>query len=210
MSSLEQRIDQLEQDVLADPPRISAYHDLPFAILHYDPTDEFLARKQFQMFATRLRNAGRRVHAISVARLVWQAIRDTEGIQAVAEDEQQFGFNRAQETVAMLLSDDAFSPLPDQIERRMKGLDPKIDVVFLLRIASLAPAIYRSAKLLDEMHGRTMVPILLFYPGTLDGENSLRFMDLSEREQTGAYRDELTLRSGSPPGLTGYAECDRA
>ena len=193
MSSLDERIDQLERDVLAEPPRISAYHDLPFAVLRYDPADEFPARKNFQLFATRLRNAGKRVHVISVARLLWQAIQETEGVQAIAEEEQQLGFHRAQQTVSTLLSDDAFLPLPDQIEQRMKGLDPQTDVVFLVRVASLAPAIYRSAKLLDEMHGRTMVPILLFYPGTLDGENSLRFMDLSEREQTGAYNYRVKI-----------------
>jgi len=153
----------------------------------------FLARKNFQLFATRLQNAGKRVHVVSVARLLWQAIQETEGVQAIAEEEQQLGFKRAQQTVSTLLSDDAFLPLPDQIEQRMKGFDPKTDVVFLVRVASLAPAIYRSAKLLDEMHGRTMVPILLFYPGTLDGENSLRFMDLPEREQTGAYNYRVKI-----------------
>lgn len=193
MSSLDERIDQLERDVLAEPPRISAYHDLPFAVLRYDPADEFLARKNFQLFATRLRNAGKRVHVISVARLVWQAIQETEGVRAIADEEEQLGFTRAQATVSTLLSDDAFLPLPDQIEQRMRRLDPQTDVVFLVRVAALAPAIYRSAKLLDEMHGRTMVPILLFYPGTVDGENSLRFMDLPEREQTGAYNYRVKI-----------------
>ena len=89
MSSLDERIDQLERDVLAEPPRISAYHDLPFAVLRYDPADEFPARKNFPLFATRLRNAGRRVHVISVARLLWQAIHETEGVPAIAEEEQQ-------------------------------------------------------------------------------------------------------------------------
>ena len=33
MSSLSDRIKVLEDDLKADPPRISVYHDLPFAIL---------------------------------------------------------------------------------------------------------------------------------------------------------------------------------
>jgi Domain of unknown function (DUF1788) len=103
------------------------------------------------------------------------------------------GFARAQETVSTLLSDDAFMPLPDAIEQHMQGMEPTIDVVFLVRIAALGPAIYRSAKLLDAMHGRTLVPIILFYPGTLDGDSSLRFMDLSEREQTGAYNYRVKI-----------------
>jgi hypothetical protein len=136
MSSLDERIDQLERDLLAEPPRISAYHDLPFAILRYDPADEFPARRNFQLFATRLRNAGKRVHVVSVARLLWQAIQQTEGVQAIAGEEQQLGFHRAQQTVSTLLSDTAFLPLPDQIEQRMKGLDPQTDVVFLVRVGS--------------------------------------------------------------------------
>lgn len=193
MSSLQERLERLESDLLANPARISAYHDLPFAILRYDPTAEFEARKQIRLLATRLQNAGKRIHVISVARLLWTAIRETEGIEAIAEEEQQFGFARAQETVATLLSDDAFMPLPEAIERRVRGMDPLVDVVLLVRMAALGPAIYRAAKLLDAMHGRTLVPIIVFYPGTLDGESSLRFMDLSEREQTGAYNYRVKI-----------------
>ena len=193
MLSLQERIEILEGDLLAEPPRISAYHDLPFAILRYDPSSEFQARKQISLFATRVRNAGKTVHVISVAQILWNTVKQFYGIKPLAEGEKQFGFQRAQETVSTLLSDKDFRPLPDELEERMRGLDPAQDVVFLVRIAALGPAIYRSAKLLDEMHGRTMVPIILFYPGTLDGESSLRFLDLPEREQTGAYNYRVRI-----------------
>ena len=121
MSSLPDRIEILGKDLLSNPLRISAYHDLPFAILYYDPASEFEVRKQIRLFATRLQNAGKRVHVISIAGILWTAIRDTEGIEAIAEEEKQFGFARTQETVATLVSDDAFMPLPDQIEQRMQG-----------------------------------------------------------------------------------------
>lgn len=88
MSSLPERIEILEKDLLANPLRISAYHDLPFAICHYTPASEFEARKQIRLFTTRLQNAGKRVHVISVARLLWTAIGETEGITAIAEEEQ--------------------------------------------------------------------------------------------------------------------------
>lgn len=193
MSSLEQRMSELERDLLASPPRISAYHDLPFAILRYDPAEEFPARKRIQLLATRLQNEGRRVHVVSIARMLWKAIEDTEGVDGIGEEEQQFGFARAQQSVSTLLSDDAFLPLPLQLQERVRPLDPQKDIVFLVRIAALAPAIYRSARLLDEMHGKTMVPMILFYPGTRDGENSLRFMDLSDREQAGAYNYRVKI-----------------
>ena len=45
MSSLKSRIELLETDLKAVPPRISVYHDLPFAILRYDPADEWELRR---------------------------------------------------------------------------------------------------------------------------------------------------------------------
>ena len=41
MSSLKERIELLEDDLRAHPPRISAYSDLPFAILRYAPDEEW-------------------------------------------------------------------------------------------------------------------------------------------------------------------------
>jgi hypothetical protein len=52
------------------------------------------------LFATRLQHAGKRVHMISIARLRWTAVDDTEGLDAIAEAEPPFGFARAQETVS--------------------------------------------------------------------------------------------------------------
>lgn len=193
MSSLPERVEDLKSDLLATPPRINAYHDLPFAIFRYDPADEFEARKQMRFLATRVENAGRKVHFVSLARLLWTAVEQTEGVTAIADEERQLGFRRAQETVSTLLSDEVFMPLPDALCELMEGFDPAVDVVFLVRTAALSPAIYRCAKLLEQLHGRTMVPILLFYPGTLEGEETLRFMDLPDREQTGAYNYRVKI-----------------
>jgi hypothetical protein len=46
MLSLIERIELLERDLLASPPRVSVYRDLPFAILRYDPSDEWEVRRE--------------------------------------------------------------------------------------------------------------------------------------------------------------------
>ena len=46
MSSLNNRIELLENDLKAIPPRISVYHDLPFAIFRYDPEEEWTLRRK--------------------------------------------------------------------------------------------------------------------------------------------------------------------
>ena len=61
MLSLEERIDLLESDLKAVPMRISVYHDLPFAILRYEPDREWDVRRQARQLATRLEQTGKQV-----------------------------------------------------------------------------------------------------------------------------------------------------
>lgn len=191
MSSLKERIHQLERDLMVTPVRISAYHDLPFAILRYDPRDEWELRREVKHLATRLGNVGRDVQAISLADFLWEAVERSEGLGAVIDLERSRGFDAAQAQLTTYLSDQDWSPLPDMLADRLKSLNPVRNVAFLLRAAAMAPAIYHLSRLLDEMQGRTDVPTVLFYPGTLEGANGLRFMGLPSRESTGNYRVKI-------------------
>ena len=82
MSSLRQRIELLEADLKAVPPRISVYHDLPFAILRYEPTEEWELRRETRLLATRLEAFGKEVHSIPMSALLWLAIEETEGLRS--------------------------------------------------------------------------------------------------------------------------------
>ena len=83
MSSLKDRIELLENDLKAVPSRINVYHDLPFAILRYDPVQEWELRKEAKLLATRLEAVGKEVHIIPMAEFLWKAIDETEGMDAV-------------------------------------------------------------------------------------------------------------------------------
>lgn len=191
MLSLKERIDLLEKDLKATPPRVSVYSDLPFAILRYDPGEEWDVRREAKLLATRLGASGREVKFISLADLLWQAVDETEGLDAVVQLERQRGFEAAQEQITTYLSDVDWRPLPDMLAERLKALDPQRHVVFLTRAAVMAPAVYHMSKLLDEMQGRTRIITILFYPGTLDGTTGLRFMELKDREALGNYRVKI-------------------
>jgi hypothetical protein len=189
--SLRERIDLLESDLRAVPPRISVYRDLPFAILRYEPDKEWDLRRELRLLEARLEEADKHVRFISMADLLWKAIDETEGMDAIVQLEKQRGFEAAQEQVTTYLSDRDWRPLPDLLAERLKTLDPQRDVVFLVRAAAMAPAIYHMSKLLDEMQGRTEVTTILAYPGTIEGTTGLRFMDLKDREALGNYRVKI-------------------
>ena len=99
MSSLKNRIRLLENDLKADPPQISVYHDLPFAIFRYEPTEECVLRREARLLAIRLGEAGRKTHFIHMSELFWKAIEESEGIEAVTDLEKDRGFIAAQEQI---------------------------------------------------------------------------------------------------------------
>jgi hypothetical protein len=191
MSSLKERIDLLEDDLRAVPQRISVYHDLPFAILRYDPEEEWALRREVRLLATRLEEAGREVHTIPMSELLWQAIEESEGLQAVVELERERGYVAAQEQVTTYLSDADWRPLSQLVAKRLSVVHREKGVAFLTRVPAMAPGIYHMSKLLDQMQGKTDVTTILFYPGSIEGTTGLRFMALKDREALGNYRVKI-------------------
>jgi hypothetical protein len=191
MSSLTDRIELLENDLKAVPSRISVYHDLPFAILRYDPDDEWELRRQINWLGTRLGNVGKEAHNISMSDFLWKAIDETEGMAVVTDLERQEGFLRAQNQVTTYLSDKDYRRLSTMLAERLASLDPKKAIAFLTRVAAMSPGIYQMSKLLDEMKGKTHVTTILCYPGSLEGSTELRFMNLRDHNSLGNYRVKI-------------------
>jgi len=191
MLSLKDRLELLENDLKARPPKVSVYHDMPFAILWYLPTDEWLIRREVNLLSTRLSSIGKEITLISMAELLWRAIEESEGLDTIIELEKTMRFKKAQEQVTTYLSDSDWRPLSKLLIEKLKNLDPKKDVAFLIRAGSMAPAIYPMSRLLDEMHGHTRVTTILFYPGTIEGTTGLCFMNLEDREVQGNYRVKI-------------------
>lgn len=191
MSSLGDRIKALEDDLKANPPRISVYHDLPFAIFRYDPEEEWALRHEVRLLATRLREVGKYTEIIHMSDLLWKAVEETEGIEAVVELEKDRGFLAAQEQLTTYLSDRDWRPLADLLTERLQSLDKSTDIVFLIRAAAMAPGIYHMSKLLVQMQGRVSLISILFYPGSIEGMTGLRFMALKGRDILGNYRVKI-------------------
>jgi Domain of unknown function (DUF1788) len=197
MSSLKDSIALLESDLKAVPRRINVYHDLPFAIMRYDPTDEWELRREIKLLATRLEALGKDVHIIPMSELLWSALEkvhkkdDDEGLEAVITLEKERGYVEAQQQVTTYLSSKVWIPLWDLLEERLASINPENSVVFLTRAAAMSPGIFHMSMLLDKMHGITNVATILFYPGSIEGTTGLRFMDLKDRDALGNYRVKI-------------------
>lgn len=172
-----------------DPrPRLSAYHDMPFAIFVYDPQVEFELRQQVALLRTRLEQAGKKVTTISLADCLNQAL-EAEGLdgEALADAEQDAGLEAAIETVFNVISD--YQPFDEVVAAAAPSeADPTRDVVFLTRAGALFP-LYRTSALLEQLKGKVTAPTVLFYPGHTDGPAGLKFMGVMEAEHN--YRPRI-------------------
>src|SRR5258706_3915674 len=97
MLSLEDRFSLLERDLTASPMRIANHTNLPFAILRYEPDAEGVMRRHARQLAVRLEQTGKHVHTISLAQLLWEAIEQTDGLEALVGLERERGFAAAEE-----------------------------------------------------------------------------------------------------------------
>ena len=188
MSSWADSLGQLKSDLTADPMRIAAHLDMPFAIFRYPPRDEFRLRKQLRLLAITLdQEQGRNVSFVSLARLVWEAVRAHGGSDYLFRTESARGFRAGQEHVNHLLTSADFMPAADALLARMAVLDPERDIVFLMRAGGFAPGIFRVSALLDGLHRHTKVPVVLFYPGSARVGTDLRFYDIPAEGNLGVY-----------------------
>ena len=173
---------------MPDPrTKLSAYHDMPYAIFRYDPEDELELRKQVTLLETRLSQKGKRVKRISLAECLDEAMRSVRPLQEWFAAEREQGVETVVDTVHAVLSEDA--PLIELVAARMPtDPDPLRDVVFVVRTGALFP-VYRTFSLLEQLKGRVQVPAVLFYPGDLDGAAGLRFMGVLDAEHN--YRPKI-------------------
>ena len=187
MSDIEQRLRQTLEPILGerDPrERLSAYHDMPYALFRYAAEDEFELRKQVRMLETRLTQAGKRIHRVSLAECLEQAMVAQRPLPDWFEAEREQGVETIVETVHAVLA----SALVELVAAKLPAEpDPTRDIVFILRAGVLFP-VYRTFSLLEQLKGRVFAPTILFYPGDLDG-GGLRFMGVLDAEHN--YRPKI-------------------
>lgn len=165
-----------------DPrPKVSAYHNLPYAIFQYEAEDELDVRREVAKLRTRLEQTGKRVTTISLADCMAESLAAADITQEMlADGEINAGADALIDTVAQILASDA--PLDAIVATHVpKDAAPERDIVFLTRAGALFP-FYRTSALLERMMGNVSVPAVLFFPGRREGPAGLSFMGVLDAD----------------------------
>jgi hypothetical protein len=195
MSSLDEALQSLEMDLTGSRASIAAQSGIPFAILRYSPSEEFLFRRKIRLFANSLEQRNHlRVKFISISRLVWQCIVAIDGAEYLYKTESQYGSDFAENDIKRRLLPKKNGGLAGRITAILDADETKYDLVILVRVGGLAPRIYPCSALLNDLQmAGHCIPTILCYPGSSVVGTDLRFYDLPTEEGLGTYNYRVKI-----------------
>jgi len=189
---LQEAFTALRQDLIHENgPRISTMRNYRFAIVQYEPADEFKLRSEVQRLSTDLVANGWMVISIDLQKLLLDRIRTqgAEWVGRVTQMERRMAGIEPERGLNYLKS--KLSPIiegPEGIAADCSRLireygDEHPDTVdrtvaLIGRAGALYP-FFRSSALLRHLDGGTgNVPVVLLYPGERRGPTGLSFMGI--------------------------------
>lgn len=185
-------IEALSQDLIhADGPRISTMRNYRFAIVQYDPGEEFVLRREVQKLTAQLQAKGWVIVTVDLQALLFERARaqGDDWLPRVIAMERRLA--EADPARGLKYLQDKLTPLiegPDGIAADVARVicahaDAHPDHADrMLALVGRAGALYpffRSSALLRHLDGRTnQVPVVLLYPGERVGPTGLKFMKI--------------------------------
>lgn len=193
----------LRRDLLhEDGPRISTMRNYRFAIVQYQPTEEFRLRREVQRLTAELVAGGWMVLSLSLQRLLLDRVRrqGEDWVARVIEMERNMarldprrGLNYLESKITPLLEGpdgiaaDCSRAICEYADKHPDNVDRTLALIG--RAGTLYPFL-RSSALLRHLDGRTRnVPVVLLYPGERHGPTGLRFMGRLEPDND--YRPRI-------------------
>ncbi len=189
-SALTDVVEALREDLIQkDGPRISTMRNYRFAILCYDPAEEFNLRNEVRRLTDELRQHGWHVLSINLQKLLLDRIaaQGEEWAESMIKMEKAL-FNNDPARGLQYLKD-RVGPLiegPDGIAADCSKIicefveanpEKKDRTVAMIGRAGALYPFYRSSALLKHLDGNTEnVPVVLLYPGERQGPTGLSFM----------------------------------
>jgi hypothetical protein len=189
-SDLTDVVEALRDDLIQkDGPRISTMRNYRFAILCYNPRDEFSLRNEVRRLTDDLRQHGWHVLSINLQKLLLDRIAAqgeewAEGMikmeKALFNNDPARGLQYLKDRIGPLIEgpDGIAADCSRIISEFVEANPDKSDrtVAMIGRAGALYP-FYRSSALLKHLDGNTQnVPVVLLYPGERQGPAGLSFM----------------------------------
>ena len=189
-SALQRTFKALEKDLFREGgPQISTTRNYNFAIVPYEPAEEFALRQHVNALSEKLRQESWTGAAIALHTLMLERLRGLgdEYLESLISREKRLhgrSPDRAMTHLSEKIVQEIEGPngLAADVVREIKKLldehavDKDRMVVFISRAGALYP-FFRTSALLKHVADHTQnVPVILLYPGNVVGDTGLSFM----------------------------------
>jgi hypothetical protein len=189
-TQLQEAFAALRRDLInQDGPQISTMRNYRFAIVQYQPAEEFILRAEVQRLSADLVANGWMVLSINLQKLLFDRVRaqgnDWAGRvikmeQSMARIEAARGLNYLKSKLTPLIegpegiASDCGRIISEYADRHPDSVERTLAMIG--RAGALYP-FFRSSALLRHLDGMTRnVPVVLMYPGERRGPSGLSFM----------------------------------
>ena len=188
--SLDRAIQALRSDLLDESgPKISTMRNYRFAILVYNPKEEFKLRQAIRYLSDDLKSSSWNVLSISLNQLLLNRLKgeDPKLIESIVRMEHRLyerdpdrALNHLKDKLAHYIdgADGIAKDVEDLIDKFASDYPLAVDrtLIFLARTGALYP-FFRSSAMLKLLDGKTRnLPVVLLYPGERRDLSSLSFM----------------------------------
>ena len=189
MTSLEERLDQAER-IIATPgfrQNKGLGNEVGYYVFDYPAEQELMVRERIEyMKAKNAKSAdGFRLVVFDLYDIIIDLLEQEGFMEQCFRFEQKKGLDRIVKAVGNFLqiNDDA-----SLIVKYIKEHTPKEAVVFLTGIGKCYPLL-RSHKVLNNLHQAIdEVPVVMFYPGTYDGQELILFSKIKDDNYYRAFQ----------------------
>jgi hypothetical protein len=203
---LQSRVEALRSDLLSeDGPQISTMRNYRFAILPYEPNEEFKLRGLIRRLSDELKSKDWNVLMISLHRLLVDRLTSLdptllesmiareERLNGKAEGDQDRGLNYIKQKISPLIEGE--TGIAQDVVRMVHAFadlhpgEMNNTLILLGRAGALYP-FFRSSALLKHIDGKTRnLPVVLLYPGERKDASALSFM--GQLASDGDYRPRI-------------------
>lgn len=202
-ASLQESLEALRRDLIHENgPQISTMRNYRYAIVQYDPEEEFKLRDEVQKLHRELVGNGWAVLSIDLNHLLMERIRakGPEWSERIIAMEERLSQTAPERSLNYLkghiqgliegpdgIAKDCSRIITDYVDAHPDRIDNTLALV--ARAGSLYP-FFRASTLLKHLDGHTRnVPVVLLYPGERHGDTGLKFMGLLEPDND--YRPRI-------------------
>jgi hypothetical protein len=167
MPNIKQRLDQIIPKIQSEAfiQNKGLGNEIGFYIFDYDPADELLVRDYVEHIKKEFNHAGsnRRIIEYDLFEILLDIARDKKIFDQIAQMEEKKGRDKLFEALAQIGSPSAY--IAKMAYEQKPG-----DLVFITGVGKVYPFM-RSHNILNNLfHVLDRIPVIMFFPGTYDGQ----------------------------------------